>query len=371
MGVTVSAVAAAIEALAPLALAEPWDRPGLQVGDPRATVDRVLVALDPSPQAVARATETGAQLLLTHHPLSLDPLPRLDLSTPLGARVGRLIAAGTALYSAHTNLDRAAGGVNDALAARLGLADLGPLGAGEGQVKVVVTVPVGYEGRVRTALAEAGAGRTGRYHGCSFEVRGRGRFSALPGASPFLGEVGQEARVEESRLEVVAPRSRLGGILAALGRAHPYECPAVDVFPLEQPSGDGALGRVGRLPEPRPLGPWAREVAAALGAQAPRLVGEPTRRVDRVAVCGGSGAGLWPEALKAGAQVLVTGDLRYHVALEAGEAGLAVLDVGHGPSEAAAVEVLAATLRRWAEAAGEKLDVEVLREGEPWTVVAW
>jgi dinuclear metal center YbgI/SA1388 family protein len=369
MAVTVSDLAKAVEDFAPLDLAEPWDRPGLQVGDPGAAVRSVLVTLDPSPAALREALHRQAQVLVTHHPLYLAPPARLDLSQPLPALLAALIRANIAAYAAHTNLDRAEGGVNDALARALGLQDLSPLGSGEAQCKIAVTVPAGYEEPVRQALASAGAGRIGRYAGCSFGCRGQGSFSPLPGATPFLGAVGRAERVDETRLEVNVARSRLPRALAELGRAHPYEEPAVDVYPLEVPCPLGALGRVGTLPAGRALGTWAREVAASLGAPSARLVGDPGRRVTRVAVCGGSGSEFWKEALAAGADVLVTGDVKYHTALEAREWGLALLDLGHGPTEQVAVDVLAERLGEWARGAAEDLEVHVHREPDPFVAV--
>ncbi len=340
MGVTLAHVARAVEAFAPLSLAEPWDRPGLQVGDPRAPADTVLVALDPTPQTVAEAVRRRARLVVTHHPLLMKPLERLDGCEPRGSVVVELVRAGIGLYAAHTNLDRAPGGVNDWLAARLGLEDVGPLGAGDPVRKVVVTVPVGYEDSVRRALAAAGAGTIGAYAECSFGCRGEGTFRPGPGTDPWVGAEGRLERVAEVRLETVVPEARKGAVLAALFAAHPYEEPAVDVYALEHPAGPAALGRVGTLAEPRELGPWADEVAGRLAARGVRLAGDPARRIERVAVCGGAGASLWREALARGADVLVTGDVRHHDALDAAAAGLALVDVGHATGERGAVEVL-------------------------------
>ena len=105
---------------APLDTAEGWDNPGMLVGDPRREVTRVLVALDATDGAVDTALAVGAQLIVTHHPVIFAPLKRLSAqSIPY-----RLAAAGIDLIAAHTNLDKAAGGVNDTLAARLGLTDV-------------------------------------------------------------------------------------------------------------------------------------------------------------------------------------------------------------------------------------------------------
>ncbi len=102
---------------APFASAEEWDNPGLLVGDPHREVGRVLVALDATAGAVDTAVALGADLIVTHHPVIFAPLKRLDAnSLPY-----RLAHEGIALIAAHTNLDKAAGGVNDTLAERLGL----------------------------------------------------------------------------------------------------------------------------------------------------------------------------------------------------------------------------------------------------------
>ena len=369
MNVSLRQIAEAIEAFAAPGLAEPWDRSGLQVGDPEQTVHSVLVALDPSPAAVAEAERRGAELLLTHHPLLLKPLDRVDLSSPRGAVVARLLRAGIGLYAAHTNLDRAEGGVNDALARSLGLDQVGPLGAGELLVKLVLTVPVGYEPQVRQALFRAGAGRIGNYRDCSFGVRGEGTFQPHQGATPFLGEVGRPERVDETRLEVVAARAQLAAVVAAARQAHPYETPAIDTFPLEDRADSGTPGRIGVLAREWPLGKWASAVGRCLQAPGVRWVGDPETRVRRVAVCGGSGAELWGAAQQRGADVLVTGDVKYHAALDMAAAGFAVVDVGHGPSESVALQVLASRVASWAEGRGGP-EVTVFREPDPfrWVV---
>lgn len=369
MGVTLADIAGAVEEFAPPELAESWDRTGLQVGDPRATVEKVLLALDASPTAIAEAAAQGAQLLLTHHPLFLSPLEQLDLSLPPAHLVARLIRDGTALYVAHTNLDKADGGVNDRLASILGLEAIEPLGPGETQVKIVVTVPLGYEGPVRRALAAEGAGRIGRYTGCTFGCRGEGTFTPTVGTSLLEGSAGGEERFEETRIEVVVPRSRLGAVRAALARARPHESPPVDIYPLENRATQGGLGRVGQLHRPARLSEWASEVARVLEAPCARLVGDPEMTVERVAVCGGSGESLWQVAKARGAQVLVTGDAKYHTASSARDEGFAILDVGHGPSERCALEVLRGVLERWAGGRGVELSVRRYVEADPFCTV--
>ncbi len=117
---TVKAIYDFLNTLAPFATAEDWDNPGLLVGDPNREVQRVLVALDAPADAVDTACAVGADLIITHHPVIFAPLKKLSAhSIPY-----RLAEKGIALIAAHTNLDKAQGGVNDTLAAVLGLTDV-------------------------------------------------------------------------------------------------------------------------------------------------------------------------------------------------------------------------------------------------------
>src|SRR5690348_16729511 len=121
-------VVAALEARYAPALAEQWDAVGLVCGDPAETVTRVLFAVDPVAAVVDEALETGAQLLVTHHPLFLTAVHGVPADDPKGRVVHRLVRAGAGLFVAHTNADRASGtGVSDALAGVLGLTGTVPL----------------------------------------------------------------------------------------------------------------------------------------------------------------------------------------------------------------------------------------------------
>ena len=360
-----------IHSLFPPSLAEEWDNCGLQVGDPAASVTRVLVALDPNEAALAQAAASGAQLLLTHHPLLLRPLRSV---TP-GDEAGRVVLAAArqqvAILSAHTNLDRAVGGLNDWLAARLGIAGCQPLAAGDADLlKLVVFVPEGHEAAVAEALFAAGAGHIGGYDRCSFRSAGTGTFRPGPGSNPYLGRIGETEQVAELRLETILPRALVNKTLDKLRRAHPYEEVACDLIPLANRRPDVGLGRIGRLAEPCGLDAFAERVKAALGCKTLRLAGGMPERVAKVAVCGGSGASLTSEAARQGADVLVTGDVKYHEARLAESLGLALVDAGHFATERIVVPELAALVGRIAAERGLAIEVrEMGVETEPFRVV--
>ncbi len=99
--------------------------------------------------------------------------------------------------------------------------------------KIVVTVPVESADNVRQVIGEAGGGKIGNYSFCSFSVRGIGRFLPGEGAHPAIGEVGKLEEVEEERIEVNCDDTLVADVVAAIRAVHPYEEPAIDIYPLE------------------------------------------------------------------------------------------------------------------------------------------
>ena len=324
-----------LDELAPRHLAEDWDNIGLQVGDPQIEVRRVLVALDCTGSVVEEALTSGTNIIITHHPLIFRALKNLRLDTAPGNILAKLIKNDIAVFAAHTNLDSATGGVNTILAQKLGLLEPAILSPGheEKLYKIVVFVPRGHEDQVREAMGRAGAGWIGNYSDCFFMLPGIGTFKAGEGTDPFIGEIGRLEKVEEYRLETIVPAPKLRQVIAAMNKAHPYEEVAYDLVPLANEGTKAGLGRVGNLPTVLELGALAGKVKQALNLQQLRLVGDPARAVQKIAVCGGSGASLIRAAVAKGADVLVTGDLKYHEAQEALELGLAVIDAGHFATE--------------------------------------
>jgi dinuclear metal center YbgI/SA1388 family protein len=124
---SVADVVAVLENAYPQRRAESWDAVGLVCGDPAEQVRRVLFVVDVVAATVDEALDVGAQLIVAHHPLLLRGVHGVPASTVKGLAVHRLIRGGVALFVAHTNADVADPGVSDALARRIGLADLRPL----------------------------------------------------------------------------------------------------------------------------------------------------------------------------------------------------------------------------------------------------
>lgn len=266
--VLVRDILAWIDLFAPFRYAASWDQCGLQVGDPQAPVERLLVALEPSSATLQEAADLSCQCLVTHHPLLLQPLKAVRADQFPARLVIRAVLGGIHLIAAHTNVDAAKEGTNDQLGEILTVRQMEPLEQDQ----------------------------------------------------PRVGE------------------DRYGG-----------------------------MGRVGLLQQAMPFKDLLNKTVEALGGIPVRAVGDAEKQVYRVALCTGSGGGLIEQAIDAGADVFITGDVKYHDAQRALEAGLALIDVGHFASEKIVVQPVAAFLRAQAAACRQELEVMEARvEKDPF-----
>jgi dinuclear metal center YbgI/SA1388 family protein len=330
--------------------AESWDAVGLTCGDPAGEVTRVVLAVDAVPQTVAEAEATGAQLLITHHPLLLTPVHGVAATGPKGALVHRMIRAGMAHYVAHTNADVADPGVSDALAERLGLAGLRPLDAARDDAlcKLVAFVAADDAARTIGTLTTA------------YSAHAWSTLGVATGAGRPAGE---------TRIEVSVDRRSLPGVLAALGSVR------FDVYPQEPVPGSRGTGRVGEVAAVTTLREFVSHAARALPRTAwgVRAAGDPQRPVRTVAVCGGSGAALIEAARRAGADAYLTADLKHHPVLEAVTErrpdAMALVDAAHWATEVPWLDILAGRLR---ERFGATVNVSVsVSVTDPWTLHAF
>lgn len=307
------------------------DPVGLHIGALNRTVEKVLITLDVNEAVIDEAIGIGATLIIAHHPPIFRPLKGIFVDTPQGSMIEKCIKNDLSVYAAHTNLDVTTGGVNDMLADLLGIrnAEVLEVTYSEPLYKLSVFSPVSHVDEIRQALAFAGAGAIGDYAGCSFTSSGTGRFTPIEGATPFIGSVGEMEKVSEEKIEVVLPGILKQKVLKAMRTAHPYEEPAYDFFILEQHTNELGLGRIGKLEEEMTLKSFASHVKTVFNVPAVRFVGDPASIIRKVAVLGGDGNKYIHAAKRKGADVLVTGDLYYHIAHDAEAIGLNVVDPGH------------------------------------------
>jgi dinuclear metal center YbgI/SA1388 family protein len=349
----------------PWGQAADWDVSGLTLGDPDQPVRTAGVCHEVTREVVNTVATEPVDLLFTYHPLLFRPVRKLRAGTGPEGMAFQLVRMGVSLAVAHTAFDVCKGGAADALAATLGLGEINGFGAMEmeSQVKVVAFVPARYAEKVAGAMAAVGAGQIGKYRGCSYRSDGIGAFLPQPGAEPVLGEVGEDNRVSEVRLEMIAPSSRKEAVVAALVGSHPYEEPAFDLYPVS--ANLPMAGRAGTLPEAVLGMEFADRVAKLLEVAAVRCTGLGERIVKRVAVLPGSGGSFIPAAVSAGVDAVVTGDVSHHQMAQADQLGVGVIDPGHAATEAPGIGKLLEMVNR---VVPRTIDLTGLRTGPRiWT----
>lgn len=333
-------IIAELEQTAPLGLQEDYDNCGVQVGETTGECTGVLIALDPTPEAVGEAVAKGCNLLVTHHPLLFKPLRRITGASRVQRTVMQALRSGVTIYSLHTALDSATEGVSWEMGKRLELKEMRTLAPQRDKMlKLTIFVPSSHVTEVSDALFRAGAGAMGRYDRCSFGVKGRGSYRPLEGSSPFRGHAGHEHFEEEVRLEVMLPDWMRDKVERALAEAHPYEVPAYEFVRTENVASGVGLGIVGELPIPASALELAADVKSAFGSPVVRCNRWPADRLIRkVALCGGSGSSLISDALAAGADAMITSDTSYHTFVD-NDNSILILDIGHYESEKCATDI--------------------------------
>jgi len=323
-----------------------WDRDntGFQLGDTGQEVRKILLCLDLTPKVLAEAITSGANLIISHHPLLFNPLKSINPSDPTGHLVFTAIQNNITIYSAHTNLDFIFGGVSTVLAERIGLTSVSILDEQYGHTrKLEVFVPADSADVVFHALSDAGAGEIGNYTHCSFRSRGEGSFLGNESSHPVTGTAGQFEKVEEIKLEMVFPKWKEKQVLSALKKSHPYEEIAFNLITLANSSSQYGAGAWGTLESPIRLKDFITSISNLLGSQGIRYSGDPEQTVSKVAVCGGAGADLISKAAKFPVDCLVTADIRYHQFFYS-TPNFSIVDAGHFETEVVVLDAVKAKI---------------------------
>lgn len=321
------------ETYCPIELAENGDPVGLHIGSLKKTVQRIMMTLDVRPEVVQEAIDKKIDLLIAKHPPIFRPIQRLTLDNPQTAMYLELAKHDIAVYAAHTNMDIIDNGLNDWFCEQLEIKNTTYLKKTHelNIKKLEVYVPKASAKNFREALAKAGAGKIGpNYKDCSYSVAGLGRFTPINSACPTIGKPNQAECVEEEKIEVLFLETKLDAIINALNEAHPYEEPAYTLTTIENFKKSYGIGRVGNLAKPLNLSQFIDKVKETFQVEGLRVITQnPNQRIQRVAICGGSGEKFYLDALSHKADAYITGDVYYHTAHDIQSSGLTVLDPGH------------------------------------------
>jgi dinuclear metal center YbgI/SA1388 family protein len=329
-----------LEVIAPLSYQEIYDNAGLIVGDAQMPVTDVLLTLDCTEAVVDEAIAKGCNLIIAHHPIVFKGLKKFNGRNYVERTVIKAIKNDVAIYAIHTNLDNVLGGVNSMIAEKLGLQNIQILAPKTSLLsKLAVFVPATHTQRLLDALHMAGAGQIGNYEACSFTVTGTGTFMPNDFANPFIGKSNVLEQVIEDRIEVVFPNYLQSKILTAMKSAHPYEEVAYYLSALNNDNQEVGAGAVGELTTAVHTHEWLLLLKKQMSLKVIKHTNIIKNKVQRIALCGGSGGFLLNDAIQAQADVFVTADYKYHEFFDA-DNRIMICDIGHYESEVCTKELL-------------------------------
>ena len=322
-----------IESFAPLSYQESYDNSGLLIGDEQQDITSALVTVDVTEEVLDEAIKKGSNLIISHHPLILSGIKKITGKSLPERLIIRSIRNNICVYAAHTNLDNIQSGVNARICEKLGLINCKILNPFKGILKKLVTfIPPEHADKVRLAVFKAGAGVIGEYDQCSYNLEGHGTFRGSDNTNPFVGEKGKLNFEKEIRFETVFPENLQTLIIRALLEAHPYEEVAYDIYSLENAHDRVGSGMTGETSEPVKTSEFLGRLKKIFHAKAVRHSKIVRDQINKVAVCGGSGSFLIHEAIGSGADIFITGEIKYHQFFEAGDK-IILADIGHYESE--------------------------------------
>jgi len=328
-----------LEAFAPLSFQESYDNSGLITGNPDLIVKSVLLSIDVTEDVIDEAISLGSGMIISHHPILFSAIKKLTGDHYVERCLIKAIRNDIALYAMHTNADAIREGVNRIICQKIGLENTRILLPRQEELrKLVFFVPPDHAQTVRVKIFEAGAGVIGNYDRCSFNSPGEGTFRGSEDTHPFVGEKGELHFEKEVRVETIFPKHRQSAVIAALFESHPYEEVAYDIYPLVNRYYDAGMGMIGELSEPVNEIHFLEQIKNKFSSRIIRHSRLLKRKIQIIAVCGGSGSSLLKEAIKQGADLFLTSDLKYHQFFDA-DGNIVVADIGHYESEQFTTEI--------------------------------
>ncbi len=329
-----------LEELCPLEYQESYDNCGMITGNKENQITGVLLCLDSTEVVLKEAVKLKCNMVIAHHPIIFSPLKKLTGKTYSERALIYAIKNDLCIYAMHTNLDNIRMGVNNKIAEKIGLRNPSILSPKNGILRKLVTFcPVKNAAEVRIALFTAGAGKIGNYNECSFNVEGIGTFKAGENTNPHVGIKHERHSENEERIEVIYPYHTENKVLNALLKVHPYEEVAYDIYPLDNAHPEVGSGIIGELENPLNQKDFLSLLKKNMNLTSIRYTSFPGKKIKKVAICGGSGSFLLPNAIGSGAQALVTADFKYHQFFDA-EGKILIADIGHYESEQFTPEIL-------------------------------
>lgn len=329
-----------LENIAPPHYQEPYDNAGLIVGNKEQEITGATCCLDLTEAVIEEAISHGHNLIICHHPIIFKGIKRLNGNNYVERCIIKAIQNNLCIYAMHTNLDNVLEqGVNQKIAKKLGLHSIEILRPLQGSlIKLQTYCPTEYADRISIALWEAGAGSIGKYKECAFYTHGKGTYMPTEGTHAYEGKIGIRSEVEETKIECIVESHCIQQVLTALKQAHPYEEVAHEIIKIENTDTTKGAGCVGILPEALPVRDFLHYLQERMELKLIKHTSFIKDEVQKIALCGGSGAFLLTDAIRSGADVFISADFKYHDYFEA-DNRITVCDIGHYESEIFTLEI--------------------------------
>lgn len=321
-----------LEKIAPFSLQESYDNSGLLVGNFSNEVSGVLISLDCTEEVVQEAIENNINTIVSHHPIVFSGLKSFTGKNYVERTVIKAIKNDINLIAIHTNLDHVLEGVNGKIADLLNLGNRKILSPKANLLKLVTFVPNANTETVLNALYSAGAGNIGNYESCSFQTSGTGTFNPTEKSNPTIGSIGKTEKVEEQRIEVLFPDHLQANVLNALNDAHPYEEVAYYIHNTLNKNQEVGSGLIGELKEALDPMDFLLLLKNKFNLKTLKYTSISKNKIQKVAVCGGSGSFLLSAAKAKKADIFITADFKYHEYFDH-ENKIIIADIGHYESE--------------------------------------
>jgi dinuclear metal center YbgI/SA1388 family protein len=319
--------------MAPLGYAEDFDNVGLLVGDANHDATAVLICHDALESVIDEAISKKCNLVVCFHPILFTGLKSITGKNYVERSILKAIKNDIAIYAVHTALDNHQDGVNKIFCDALGLVESKILIPKKNYIQKMVTYcPISSAESLLKKLFQAGAGSIGNYDHCSFSTIGEGTFRGNNNSNPVVGNKNELTTTKEIKIEVTFEKHLKNQILTTLFQHHPYEEVAHEIYDLLNEHQNIGMGRIGKLKNAMTEEAFFEMVKTKMNSKGIRHSNFLGKKIQTVAVLGGSGSFAIKNAIQAGADVFLTADLKYHNFYEA-ENKLILADIGHYESE--------------------------------------
>lgn len=332
----VQEVCSALEQWAPLSYQESYDNCGLIIGDPNQDITGVLVSLDCLENVIEEAIHRNCNMIVSHHPIVFKGFKSLTGKNYVERTVLKAIKNDIAIYAIHTNLDCIDQGVCHRMSEQIGLINCRVLSPKKGLLKMLVTyVPKENAELVRNSLFQVGAGSIGNYNECNFSFEGKSTFKGSQESNPVI----------EERLELVFSSHLESQVIDCLNQYHPHEEVGFKIISIDNEHQYLGAGRIGELPIPKSAREFLSSLKKSFKSDCVRHSSILDKKIKTVALCGGSGNFLLPQAKQYDADIFISADFKYHDFFDA-ENKIIIADIGHYESEQYTIELIGDFLRK-------------------------